>query len=201
MIERRPDRIILAMGPAARAKIRLCAILLLSLLGVRLGAALASEEGAKAKTEEELPLPPTTQPELTPAEQYCSSIVDAAAAAQIAQQKSNLEAAQKELDKRVELVVAKTDELRAWIKKREDFTAQATDSLVQIYGKMKPESAAPQLVAMREMVAAAILSKIPPKSTSLILAEMEPAKAARLSAIIAGAGEIAVKPERPADAH
>jgi hypothetical protein len=33
------------------------------------------------------------------------------------------------------------------------------------------------------------------------MTEMEVAKAARLSAVIAGAGEIAVHPERKADAH
>jgi flagellar motility protein MotE (MotC chaperone) len=82
---------------------------------------------------------------------------------------------------------------------REEFTAHATGSLVQIYGKMKPEAAAAQLMAMDELVAAAIMSKLSPKATSLILAEMEAVKAARLSAVIAGAGEIVKKPEQKAN--
>jgi flagellar motility protein MotE (MotC chaperone) len=85
--------------------------------------------------------------------------------------------------------------------KREEFTAHATDSLVEIYSKMKPDAAAPQLMAMDEFVAAAIMSKLSTKAASLIMAEMEAAKAARLSAVIAGAGEIALKPERKADAQ
>ena len=62
---------------------------------------------------------------------------------------------------------------------REDFTAHATDSLVQIYGKMKPDAAAIQLMAMDELIAAAIMFKLSPKANSLILAEMEATKAAR----------------------
>jgi len=70
---------------------------------------------------------------------------------------------------------------------------------VQIYGKMNPDAAAAQLMAMDEFVAAAIMSKLSTKDASLIMAEMEAAKAARLSAVIAGAGEIAMKPERRAN--
>jgi flagellar motility protein MotE (MotC chaperone) len=155
----------------------------------------AGKEKDKDKDAESLPLPPATPVELTPAEQYCSNVVDAAAAAQLAQQKDNLEKAQKHLDDRIALLASKTEELKGWIKKREEFTAHAADSLVQIYGKMKPEAAAGQLVAMDELVAAAIMSKLSPKVAGLILAEMEAAKAARLSAVIAGAGEIAMKSE------
>jgi flagellar motility protein MotE (MotC chaperone) len=54
---------------------------------------------------------------------------------------------------------------------------------------------------MDELVAAAIMSKLSPKVSSALLGEMEPGKAARLSAIIAGAGEITLKPERKADAQ
>jgi flagellar motility protein MotE (MotC chaperone) len=161
--------------------------------------AVKDKEKDKDKDAEILPLPPSAPAELTPAEQYCSNVLDAAAAAQIAQQKANLEKAQKQLDERLALLASKTEELKGWIKKREEFTAHATDSLVQIYGKMKPEAAAAQLMAMDELVAAAIMSKLSPKATSLILAEMEAAKAARLSAVIAGAGEIVKKPEQKAN--
>ncbi len=155
----------------------------------------------RTRTPKALPLPPSTPVELSPAEQYCSNVIDAAAAAQIAQQKANLEKAQKQLDERIALLASKTDELKGWIKMREEFTAHATDSLVQIYGKMKPDAAAGQLVAMDELVAAAIMSKLSPKVASLIMAEMEAAKAARLSAVIAGAGDIVKKPEPKANAQ
>lgn len=163
----------------------------------------AAEGSSKADKERDaadaLPLPAVTPQQLSPAEQYCSSIVDAAAAAQIAQQTNNLQKAQKQLDDRVARLAAKTEELKHWLKKREDFTNHATKSLVEIYSKMKPEAAASQLTAMDELTAAAITSKLSPKVSSLVLAEMDPTKAARLTAIVAGAGEVAMKLELKAD--
>jgi flagellar motility protein MotE (MotC chaperone) len=164
------------------------------------GAVSAAESnGGKDNDGDNLPLPPTTAVKLSPAEQYCSSVLDAATAAQLAQQKINLAKIQKQVDDRVALLAAKTEELKGWMTKREEFTAHATESLVQIYGKMKPDAAAAQLMAMDEFVAAAIMTKLSTKDASLIMAEMEAAKAARLSAVIAGAGEITMKPERRAN--
>jgi flagellar motility protein MotE (MotC chaperone) len=154
------------------------------------------------KDPEAVALPPQTPaPELSPAQQYCSSILDTATAAQIAQQTRNLQKAQKQLDDRIALLAAKADVLKNWIKLREDFTTRATDSLVKIYSKMKPDAAAGQLAIMDEEAAAAIMSKLAPKVSSQIMTEMEAAKAARLAAIMVGAGEIAVQPqpERKAD--
>jgi len=166
----------------------------------------SAEKSAASKADEKdpeaaLPLPPTTQVTLTPAEQYCSNVLDAANAAQLARQTSAIQKAEKELDARVALLASKSEELKGWIKLREDFTKKATDQLIQIYGKMKPEAAAGQLAVMDEMVAAAIMSKLQPKISSLIMAEMQPPKAARLSAVIAGSGEIAMKPEHRSDAQ
>jgi flagellar motility protein MotE (MotC chaperone) len=176
----------------------LAGILALGLLSA--GVAFAAENNAAKEADgDSLPLPPATAVALTPAEQYCANVLDATAAAQIAQQKSNLEMAQKQVDERIALLAAKTQELKGWMTKREEFTARATDSLVEIYSKMKPDAAAAQLMAMDEMVAAAIMSKLSTKAASLVMSEMEASKAARLSAVIAGAGEIAIKPERKAN--
>lgn len=162
-------------------------------------------DGANADKDRQaadsLPLPPVTPQQLSPAEQYCSSVVDAATAAQIAQQTSNLEKARKELADRVAILDAKTAELKNWIKKREDFARHATDSLVEIYSKMKPDAAANQITTMDELTAAAIISKLSPKASSLVLAEMDATKAARLTATIAGAAEIATKLEAMANAQ
>lgn len=155
----------------------------------------------ESKDPDDLPLPPSTKQELSPAQQYCSSILDATSAAQIAQQTRNLQKAQKEIDDRIALLTAKAEVLKSWMKLREDFVAHATDSLVEIYSRMKPDSAAVQLAAMNEMTSAAIISRLSPKVSSPIMAEMDAAKAARLSAVIAGAGELAMQAERKADAQ
>ncbi|HVX35839.1 MAG TPA: MotE family protein [Hyphomicrobium sp.] len=153
------------------------------------------------KDPDSLPVRASPAPELSPAQQYCSNILDATSSAQIALQTRNLEKAKKEIDDRIARLAAKADVLKSWMKLREDFAAHATDSLVQIYSRMKPDSAAAQLAVMDEMTSAAIISKLSPKVSSPIMAEMDVAKAARLSAVIAGAGELAIQPERKADAR
>jgi flagellar motility protein MotE (MotC chaperone) len=153
------------------------------------------------KDSDAFPLPAGTKQELSPAQQYCSSILDATSAAQIAQQTRNLQTAQKEINDRIALLTAKAEVLKSWMKLRADFASRARDSLVQIYSRMKPDSAAAQLAVMDEMTSAAILSKLSPKIASPIMAEMDVAKAARLSAVIADSGEVALKPERKADAQ
>lgn len=165
---------------------------------------IASEDSTGDKDRQaadSLPLPPVAPQQLSPAEQYCSSVLDAAAAAQIAQQTTNLEKASKELAGRVAILDAKTAELKSWVHKREEFTAKATTALLEIYSKMKPDAAAHQLTEMNEITAAAITAKLSPKVSSLILAEMETTKASRLMAIIAGASEISAKLESIANAQ
>jgi len=188
--------------PAERCRWLACLAGIAMLAG---GPAIASEDGkasvGKEEAVDELPPPPSTPVHLSPAEQYCSNVIDAAAAAQIAQQTRELEKAKKTIDERVALLSAKTEELKKWVKKREDFTSHATDELVEIYSKMKPEAAANQLAAMDELTAAAITSKLSPKVSSLMLAEMNAEKAARLTAIVAGAAEVATKLEAMANAH
>jgi flagellar motility protein MotE (MotC chaperone) len=171
------------------------------LLGAPAMAAEHANVDKERQAADSLPLPPVTPQHLSPAEQYCSSVVDAAAAAQIAQQTSNLEKARKELAEHIAVLDAKTLELKSWVKKREDFTAHATDSLVEIYSKMKPDAAANQLTALDELTAAAITSKLSPKVSSLVLAEMDATKASRLATIIAGAAEVAAKLEAMANAQ
>lgn len=153
------------------------------------------------KDPDALPLPQSSAPPLSPAQQYCSNIVDATSAAQIAQQTKNLDKARKDIDDRIALLSAKADVLKKWMKMREDFSSRATDALVEIYSKMKPDSAAARLAAMDEMTSAAIISKLVPKVSSPIMAEMDVDKAARLSAVIAGSGDIAIHPERKANAQ
>lgn len=128
--------------------------------------------------------------EPTPGEQYCSSVQDQAALAQLALQKKELEAAQVEIDKRIKSLTEKSDAYKSWLAKREDFLKRATESLVGIYAQMKPEAAAARLTAMNELVAAAIISKLAPKAAGAVLSEMDTAKAARLSSVLAGAAEV-----------
>jgi len=140
------------------------------------------------------PMPPQREaPRLPPAEQYCDSVQEAASAAKSAIQKKELEKMQAALEDRIKVLNDKTAETRVWLQKREDFLKQANENLTAIYSKMAPESAAARLLLMNEMTAAAILSKLSPKGASSILAEIDTAKAARLSSLLAGVAEIPAK--------
>ncbi len=130
------------------------------------------------------------------AQGYCVSIGDAAADARIAWQRALLAATEKKLDERIAKLEAKTAEYKKWLKRRDEFSERATESLVQIYARMEPDSAALQLVAMDEETAAAVLTKLNPRNASAILNDMDPGKAARLTATIAGAARKKQQAER-----
>lgn len=182
-----------ASAPTARATVAAPA-------AIRLTEAGGGHGEAKPKTNEqadEPPLPPDAgEASRSSAEQYCASVQGAAAAAQISLRKKELDAAESALEIRVKQLDEKLGEIKTWLQRREDFLKQANQSLTEIYAKMTPEAAAARLVAMNEMVAAAILSKLPPKGASSILAEMETAKAAKLSSLLAGAADV-VREARP----
>lgn len=163
------------------------------------GEAHGSKKPKEADAEPAIPKIETIE-RLPPADQYCARVGDIAATSQFAVQRQALAKAQEELEARIKTLTEKAEELKAWNKKREDFLATATESLLAIYVKMKPDVAATQLVQMNHGTAAAIVAKLPPKAASLILAEMEPQRAARLSSVLAGAVEIEDKPKAPSPA-
>ena len=130
------------------------------------------------------------------AREYCIKIADAAADARVAWQKKVLADLEDEIAKRVVQLEEKTAEYQRWLARRDEFSKKAQETVVTIYARMRPDAAAAQLVAMDEEMAAAVLTKLEPRSASLILNEMDAAKAARLTATIAGAANVD-KPGRP----
>jgi flagellar motility protein MotE (MotC chaperone) len=142
----------------------------------------ASPVPARAHSPTEPPVP-----QASPARQYCVNIANAAADARFAWQKKLLADTEKELEKRLAQLDAKTAELQKWVVRRDEFVTKARDNLVLIYSRMRAEAAAAQLVAMDEETAASVLLKLDVRVASLVLNEMDPAQAARLTGIIAGA--------------
>jgi flagellar motility protein MotE (MotC chaperone) len=124
---------------------------------------------------------------MTPAQQYCANIADAAADARFAWQKKALTEVQQEVDKRIARLEAKIAEYQKWLARRDEFSKKAQDSLVSIYSKMRPDAAASQLVKMDEETAAAVLLKLDPRIASTILNEIPAPQAARLTGTISGA--------------
>ncbi|MGN6465772.1 MAG: MotE family protein [Rhizobiaceae bacterium] len=134
---------------------------------------------------------PAETPPATPGgdeiERFCTNIADAARDRRYALQRQQLLDLQADIDKRVALLEKKRAEYEDWLKRRDDFLAKATDGVVEIYAKMKPDGAAPQLTDMPPQLAAAILMKLDPRQSSLILGEMDAKAAANLTRIMAAA--------------
>jgi len=120
-------------------------------------------------------------------ERFCTNIQDPARDRRYALQRQQLVDLQSDIDKRIKLLEEKRAEYEDWLKRRDDFVAKATDGVVEIYSKMKPDGAAPQLTDMPSDLAAAILMKLDPKQSSLILSEMDAKVGAKLTRIMAAA--------------
>ncbi len=148
------------------------------------GPALSEAAILAAEEPEQLPMPGTT-PEAN-ALQYCSNLGDAASDARFALQSRALEEMRVKLEVQVTALETKRAEYESWLKRREEFAAQAEASVIAIYSQMRPDAAALQIAVMDPGAAAAILAKLPPRTASAILNEMEPVVAAQLTATIAG---------------
>ena len=92
-----------------------------------------------------------------------------------------------------DITMAEMDKRKAeyqdWLKRRDDFLKQAEAGLTEIYKKMKPDSAALQLQDMKIEVASAVIMRLGPRQSSLILNEMDPKKAAAIASVIASASD------------
>jgi flagellar motility protein MotE (MotC chaperone) len=145
------------------------------------------------------PLPKRLSDGANVAQQYCFNIADAAKDARYAWQKKTLADIELELNKRIALLDERTAEYQKWLARREDFIRQAEDGVVKIYGGMKPDAAAGRLSLMNEETAAALLTKLGPRSASAILNEMDATKAAKLTMIITGAAKLKRKQAAASD--
>jgi flagellar motility protein MotE (MotC chaperone) len=123
----------------------------------------------------------------TEIERFCSNIADAARDRRYSLQAQELQQLQQGIDERVKLLEEKRAEYESWLKRREDFLAQAEDKLVKIYGGMRPDAAAERLAEIDAELAAGILMKLDTRKAGVILNEMESKAAAMLTGVMASA--------------
>ncbi len=161
----------------ARSKLQIGAVVALSVAG----SCAAHAAGKKAEAGDQVSGP------MGAIKSYCSNVRDLAKDARHRRQFNELKGLAKEIDTKVRELREKTEEYKKWYELRREFSEKATDSLVQIYSKMRPESAAAQLSEMNKMTAAALIIKLDTRVASAVLNEIEPKKAAALSGIIAAA--------------
>jgi flagellar motility protein MotE (MotC chaperone) len=104
-------------------------------------------------------------------------------------QRQDLEKLRANVDERIATLETRRAEYEDWLKRRNDFLKQAELGLVDIYKTMKPDAAAGKLEMVRPEIAAAIVMRLPPRQSSLILSEMSDERAAVLTNIISSASD------------
>lgn len=122
-------------------------------------------------------------------QQYCTNVIDQARDQRYMMQKQDLEKLQADVDNRIAVMEARKAEYEDWLKRRNDFMEQADANLVNVYKTMKADAAAPQLAEVNPILAAAIIMKLPPRQSGLILAEMDAKKAATVASIMSSASD------------
>lgn len=120
-------------------------------------------------------------------QQYCTNVIDQARDQRYLLQKQDLEKLQQDIDNRIAVMEARKAEYEDWLQRRNDFMKQAEANLVNVYKTMKADAAAPQLQEINAGIAAAIIMKLPPRQSGLILAEMDAKKAATIASIMSSA--------------
>jgi flagellar motility protein MotE (MotC chaperone) len=121
------------------------------------------------------------------ASRFCANAGPSIAEARVAWERKQLD----DLDAQVKQRLADLEKAEAsvqeWVAKRDAMLKSASDDLVAIYAKMQPETAATQIAAMDDQMAAAILGKLKAGAAGAILNEMEAERASRLAVVLSGA--------------
>lgn len=115
------------------------------------------------------------------AQQYCTNVAALAQTARAMRQERRLAELESQLTRRMTELEAKRKELQDLLDRYDTLIRNADESIVAIYGRMRPDAAAAQLASMDEDAAAALLLRIQPKKSSAILNEMDPQQAALLT--------------------
>jgi flagellar motility protein MotE (MotC chaperone) len=120
------------------------------------------------------------------ASRFCANAAPSIAEARIAWETRQLS----ELDAQVKQRLADLERAEAsvkeWVAKRDTSLKAANDDLAAIYARMQPETAATQIAAMDDQMAAAILGKLKPGAAGAILNEMEAERASKLAVVLSG---------------
>lgn len=120
---------------------------------------------------------------------YCFNVADLAVEARGSFLKEELATIEADVDRKIEVLDRKIDELQRWYEKRDAFLASANQALVAIYQNMRPDAAAEQLSKLGPALSAAIIAKLEPRVASVILNEMKAEDAAAITAMLASAME------------
>jgi flagellar motility protein MotE (MotC chaperone) len=129
--------------------------------------------------------PPQTEVQAS-VRKYCVNIAAAATDARFSWQSKKLVEVETRIKARIADLDAKQLELKAWLNRRDAIAKEAKETLVGIYAKMRPETAAAQIGALDDEMAAAVLAALTPRQASAIFNEITPPeRAAKLAGLLA----------------
>lgn len=157
-------------------------------------ASSAPQAPTVAPTAVPVSAPPANLGNLDEIRKFCGNIDNQAADARYSLQAKQLTDLKAEVDERMQALEEKRKEYEMWLKRRDEFVSKAQDSLVDIISKMKPDAAAAQMAMIGDEAAAALILKLNPRVSSIILNEMPPEKAAKLARIIVGSQRTGATP-------
>jgi flagellar motility protein MotE (MotC chaperone) len=140
-------------------------------------------KAASNKTSDKTIVDKTTD---TEAGRFCANAAPSIAEARIAWETRRLGELDAQVKQRLVDLEKAEASVQEWVAKREAALKLASDSLVAIYAKMQPETAATQIAAMDDQMAAAILGKLKAGAAGAILNEMESDRASKLATILSG---------------
>ena len=96
-----------------------------------------------------------------------------------------LAAAETKLDAKVKTLNGLKSDIKGLLKVADDQEAAEVDRMVKVFEAMKPKDAAPRMVLLNDSVRLPIAAKLKEKSLALILAQMPPAEAKKLTESLA----------------
>jgi flagellar motility protein MotE (MotC chaperone) len=121
------------------------------------------------------------------ASRFCANAGPSIAEARIAWEMKQLSDLDAQVKQRLADLEKSEASVQEWVAKRDAMLKSASDDLVAIYAKMQPETAATQIAAMDDQMAAAILGKLKAGAAGAILNEMEAERASKLAVVLSGA--------------
>jgi flagellar motility protein MotE (MotC chaperone) len=174
-----------ASPPQGRTTRSLGASILLSVATVLLAGPTVAQDGRTPEREKSKAT--SDKAADIEASRFCANAAPSIAEARIVWQTRRLSELDAQVKQRLTDLETAEAAVQEWVAKRDAMLKAASDELVAIYAKMQPETAAVQIGAMDDQMAAAILAKLKPSAAGAILDEMEAERASRLAAFLSGA--------------
>jgi flagellar motility protein MotE (MotC chaperone) len=158
--------------------------LLLSVAAALLAGPAAAQKGRAPEREKPKAIADKTAD--LEASRFCANVAPSIAEARIAWETKRLGDLDAQVKQRLADLEKAEASVKEWVAKRDTSLKAANDDLVAIYAKMQPETAATQIAAMDDQMAAAILGKLKPGAAGAILNEMEADRASKLAVVLSG---------------